>query len=326
MKKQIRNIGLALFLVALAVLLFWSKDRNEGEDRIHEAPSSGASEEATDQQPLSDAFPTSPDPIQALMRTPIEFYGLVLDQHGNPVPAAKVSGSVLDNMIKGTPVSATADASGKFMIKSKGRSLRMEVSKSGYYRVNQGEDLKSSSQGFDFGVDSGRGVHQPDESSPVIFQLRKEENPVALDTLRGQSKVPRDGSPILISLSKTSKVTLQISCRTMEDATQPPNAPYDWRCEVKIEGGSILETTEEHSFVAPEGEYASADVIDMPKSLAPKEWNSRAKKTYWLRFPDNTFGKISFMMIARGDHFAQIEGFRNPSPNDRNLEPKLDDR
>ncbi len=32
------------------------------------------------------------------------------------------------------------------------------------------------------------------------------------------------------------------------------------------------------------------------------------------------------MMIAGGDHFAVIQGFRNPTPEDRNLEPKLDER
>lgn len=138
--------------------------------------------------------------------------------------------------------------------------------------------------------------------------------------------MPRDGSLITVGLSKISTVALQISCRTIEDVTQPPNAPYDWCCEISVDGGGIQEVLDEHSFTAPEGGYASSADINMPKSLAPKEWNSRARKNYWLRFPDNTFGKISFMMNARGDHFAVIEGVRNPSPNDRNLESKLDDR
>lgn len=64
----------------------------------------------------------------------------------------------------------------------------------------------------------------------------------------------------------------------------------------------------------------------MTKTLGPKQWSRSARKNYWIRFSDHTFGKISFRMHAGGDHFAVIEGFRNPSPNDRNLEPKLDSR
>lgn len=64
----------------------------------------------------------------------------------------------------------------------------------------------------------------------------------------------------------------------------------------------------------------------MPKTLDRKLWNRRASKNFWLRFPDKTFGRISFLMIAGGDHFAVIQGFRNPTPEDRNLEPKLDER
>ena len=66
-----------------------------------------------------------------------------------------------------------------------------------------------------------------------------------------------------------------------------------------------------------------AAVIDMPKSLGAKKWHSEATRNYWLRFPDNTFARIEFRMIAGGDHFAVIGGYRNPSATVRNLEPKL---
>ena len=200
------------------------------------------------------------------------------------------------------------------------------VSKVGYYFVDKNELLKPSSQGFDFGLDNGRGVYQPNAASPVVFQLRKAGNPMPLDTLRGQSRIPRDGTPITIGLSKTSTVSFQISCLTKEDDSQAPNAPYDWRCEIQPKGGGIQEVLDEHSFLAPTDGYTQLAVIDMPKTLDRKLWNSRVNKIYWLRFPDNTFGKISFMMNARGDHFAVINGFRNPTPNDRSIEPNLDDQ
>jgi hypothetical protein len=262
--------------------------------------------------------------MQLLLQTPILFYGIVLDQHGQPIPEAKVSASVVDNVMRGTPVSTAADGNGKFTIQSKGASLHIEVSSIGYVRVERGGKLKPSSQGFDYGADVGRGIHSPAPASPVVFQLRKPQDPVSLERLSANPSVPRDGSPITVNLTKASKVKLRISCRTMEDETQPPNAPYDWRCEISVEGGGIQEAKDELAFEAPTDGYASSAIIDMPKMLDVKEWSSDAQKSYWLRFPDNTFGKIAFRMIAGGDHFAVIDGSRNPSPNDRNLEAKVE--
>ena len=84
-----------------------------------------------------------------------------------------MSASVLDNMIRGTPLSTTADATGKFIIQSKGRSLHVEVSSVGHNRVEREGKLKPSSQGFDYGADDGEGIHRADPASPVVFQLHK---------------------------------------------------------------------------------------------------------------------------------------------------------
>jgi hypothetical protein len=327
MKKRIKILGIVALLLALAAVLMRSNDRDEALNDHGETTSPPKSSGIPSASPPIAGGSTSPaDPLKALMQTPIEFYGLVLDQDGNPVPSAKVEASVLDNMIKGTPITTITGADGRFSIKSKGASLHILVSKSGYYYVDESGLLRPSSQGFDFGVDNGRGVYQPNAASPSVFHLRKAGNPVQLDILRGQSKVPRDGSPLAIGLSKTDNLALHVRCRTLEDATQPPNAPYDWHCEIILEGGGIQEAQDEHSFIAPSEGYAPLAVIDMPKTLDRKQWQSRANKNYWLHFSDNTFGRITFMMNARGDHFAEINGFRNPRPNDRNLEPKLESR
>lgn len=328
MKNRTKIIGLVALLIVLSAVLLWPTNKNEAlrNQGGQTNKTSNASSIQSVPPPTAGGAKPALNPLMALMQTPIEFYGVVLDQDWNPVPSAKVEASILDNMIKGTPITATTSADGRFTIKSKGASLHIMVSKSGYYHVDKNGVIRPSTQGFDFGVDNGRGGYQPNAISPVVFHLRKAGNPVQLDILRGQSKVPRDGSPITIGLSKTNNLDLHIRCRTLEDATQPPNAPYDWHCEITPEGGGIQEAKDEHSFIAPSDGYTHLALIDMPKTLDPKQWSSRGNKNYWLRFSDNTFGKISFMMIARGDHFTVINGFRNPSPNDRNLEPKLDAR
>jgi hypothetical protein len=327
MKNRNRIMGVAALLLVIAVVFLWPTDQEEAMRVDTNIPAQPKGSTAPSGLPPPVSTPTQPsNPLVALMQTPIEFYGIVLDHENNPVPSAKVEASVLDNMMKGTPITLTAGADGRFTIESKGSSLHIMVSKGGYYFVDKKGPLRPSSQGFDFGSDTGRGLYQSDAASPVVFHLRKAGNPIPLDALRGQSKVPRNGSPATIGLSKTSAAAFLIRCRTMEDDSQAPNAPYDWRCEIHTVGGGIQEVLDEPSFLAPPDGYTQVAVIDMPKSLDRKVWNSRVNKSYWLRFPDNTFGRISFMMNARGDHFAVINGFRNPTPNDRNLEPKLDAR
>jgi hypothetical protein len=327
MKNRNLIMGVVALLLVIAVVFLWPTDRGDAlRDDANSPTLSSVSNAPTGLPPIVSTSTPRANPLVALMQTPIEFYGVVLDHENNPVPSAKVEASVLDNMMKGTPITTTAGSDGRFTIKSKGASLHIMVSKNGYYFVDKNGVLRPSTQGFDFGVDDSPRAHKSAPNSPIIFHLRKVGNPVHLETLRGQSKVPRDGSPVTIGLSKTSAVAFQVSCRTNEDASQAPNAPYDWRCEIQPVGGGIQEVLDENSFLAPSGGYTQLAVIDMPKSLDRKVWNSRVNKSYWLRFQDNTFGKISFMMNARGDHFAVINGFRNPSPNDRNLEPKLDAR
>lgn len=307
-----------LLVFAVVVLVVWLR-------RTGVNPTKSDETSAKIAQPAVPSALPPPNPMQALMQTPIEFYGIVLDQEGKPVPAANVNASVLDNMIKGSPLSTTTDAGGKFTIQSQGMSLHIEVAKRGYYYVDRGSNLKPSSQGFYFTEGIGPTIHYSDSSAPAVFHLRKAGNPVPLERLVAQPKLPRDGTPVSVRLSKESDVALRIRCHTVE-GNGPPTARYDWKCEVDVEGGGIQEAVDEYEFTAPEVGYVASAVIDMPKSLDVKIWSSRAIKNYWLRFPDNTFAKIRFRMIAGGDHFAVIEGFRNSTPSTRNLEPKERER
>ena len=315
-----------LLVTVIAVILLWlmvGKNKpKEGVQFIQKAilPT------AVPPSPPPEPGPPPPNSMKAILQTPFQFYGIVLDQDGKPVVGAKVDAAALNVFTEGgTPTAATSDAAGKFSIQSHGASLHVNVSKSGYYQVDPGGNLKPSSQGFDFVEGMGRGIHRSDPASPDVFHLRKAGNPVTLERIETSSKVPRDGRPVSVRLSKSSDVSLRIRCRTVEDGKTPTD-PSEWRCEVDVVGGGIQDVTDETNFSAPQEGYTPLAVIDMPKSLGVKQWSRESTKRYWLHFPDNTFAKIEFRMIAAGDHFADIGGYRNPTANIRNLEPKLSNR
>jgi len=326
MKERSKIVSLLVLTFLASILFVWlaKRDSSPRERRDPNIQSQSAPNIPLTTPQTSEGGVPPPNPFQAMMQTSIEFYGIVLDQDGIPIPSAKISASVLDSW-KGSPISVTSANDGMFKILSTGTAIHIKVEKLGYHVVEKGGKLHPSTQGFDFGVEDSPRAYKPDPASPAIFNLRKSGN-VLLEQLRAQSTIPRDGTPVSISLSKTGKFSMSISCRTLEDNTQPPNAPYDWRCEVSVEGGGVQEMSDGFDLIAPENGYESAFVIDMPKSMDEKEWNSRADKRLWFQFPDRTYARISFMMNARGDHFAVVEGHRNPTPNDRNLETKLNDR
>ncbi len=165
------NRGIIFLLFLVASFLWWptNKDRalmNQDEQTTQSRKSPAISS----LPPLTDTTITPPsDPMQALMKTPINFYGIVLDQYGTPVPTAKVAVSVVDNMNKASPLNTISDGAGKFTVRSKGLSMRIEITKTGYYYVDPGGELKPSIQGFDFGADPGRGINKSDSSSPIFF-------------------------------------------------------------------------------------------------------------------------------------------------------------
>ena len=72
---------------------------------------------------------------QAEWRTPIEFYGEVVDENTNPVSGAKIDFDANDTSASGTSVFHTqSDANGLFSIKNiQGKILGVKVSKEGYY-------------------------------------------------------------------------------------------------------------------------------------------------------------------------------------------------
>ncbi|MGV3659494.1 MAG: carboxypeptidase-like regulatory domain-containing protein [Prosthecobacter sp.] len=300
------------------------------------------------------------DPVMEQLQTPFVFYGVVRDQHGQPVPGATVKGQAVNNAVKPGALSTTTDAEGKFTLQDRGVSLRVEISKEGYHHVEKRAPTEArakvetepqaasgtpqpSTQSFAFLPGVSRTVHTPDPAAPAVFHLRKAGQPVVLQHIEAQTKVPRDGSPVTVALTLAEPRTQAgspspaqdaaatnaapaahrfiIRCKT-EDPGADPGAPYDWRCEISVEGGTLREVPEKDgpSFTAPDAGYTATAVIDMPKS-GPQRWSKSASRAYWLHLADGTFAKINFRMIASGDHFAVISGLRNPNPADRNFEP-----
>ena len=102
---------------------------------------------------------------------PIDFYGVLLDQDGNPVPDANVP-YLIYRPLGISRYSCKTHADGRFEIhRGKGLMLDIEeISLKGYeYHENQNETR------FDYETDMTKR-HVPDKANPVVFRIRR-KNP-----------------------------------------------------------------------------------------------------------------------------------------------------
>lgn len=260
-------------------------------------------------------------------RTPIEFYGKVVDENTNAVSNAIVHFVWTDLSPTGNSEKNTiSDQDGLFSLSNTtGKNLIVQVSKEGYYPYQR------FGAAFNYAGENQNFI--PDAANPVIFRLKRKgvaEPLVHVQSPMGGPKgfrIDKDGTAIEISLKTGNAVPLgqgDLRVRSWTDNQgKVAGEKYDWKCQISVPNGGILQSTSELDFEAPLDGYSAVDVIDMPANLETG-WSSHESRNYFLKLANGNYARISFEMVAGGDHFFQLESFLNPSGS-RSLEfdPKI---
>jgi hypothetical protein len=249
-------------------------------------------------------------------RTPIEFYGKVVDENTNPVSNAQVHFVWTDLSMAGNSEKQTAsDVNGLFSLREvSGKHLMATVSKEGYYAY------QPFGVGFFYAGENQNFI--PDAANPVIFRLKKKGVAEPLIAFENDFLISKDGKPVDVDLIKgkptgVGQGGLRVECWT-DDQGKAPGLKYDWKCQISVPGGGIEQSTNQLDFKAPLDGYQASDEINMPASMA-NGWGRSAKRNYFLKLGDGNYARVSFEMIAGGGHFFHLASFLNPSGS-RNLE------
>lgn len=259
--------------------------------------------------------------IVQVYSAPIDFWGKVIDQHGEPVPMAAIHYSFADKYFKdGTKRTGVADDQGFFSLDDgKGAGVYVSVYKEGYYGTPQ------SAGSFGYGMPVGG--KPPSKDNPAIFILQKMGETEPLIKLEpGSVLLPKDGKPYQLSLrrerarlsSSQSSGDLQIELWSAYQPPPPYGGVYDWRCRISVPGGGLVERVGEFNFEAPAENYAQAFEFKMPATT--KRWQPSLKMEFFLRLADGCYARAKLDIITGGDHFIDIESYLNPTPGHRNLE------
>lgn len=342
MRKRI--IIPCVILLAICFLLVWSTNQHKVEPSNTPATvaSNSAAQQIQNKAINSQSFPIATNSLRVAAatnapargrqpltpeeiyheydpwRTPINFYGRVIDLSSGPVAGANISFGWTDlSPPQGhSQATTTSDANGLFALEGKtGLHLSVSVNKEGYY------SSKSNLDSFFYAEHNGNNF-VPDAGNPVIFLLRKKGTGENLIGVKQNYRVARDGTPLGIDLT-TGKTTgssgdFVVQCWT-DDQGKASGQKYDWHCVVTIPGGGVVPTDEEFPFQAPENGYVPTNGIAMPADRP--DWTSDVDLKFYYRLADGRYGRMTFSMIAGGQHFCMIDSVLNPSGS-RNLEPQ----
>ncbi|MDR3402237.1 MAG: carboxypeptidase-like regulatory domain-containing protein [Chthoniobacter sp.] len=259
--------------------------------------------------------------VEAIFNAPINFWGKVIDQFGDPIEGAKIKYGAIDKFwANGSSYDGQSDAAGYFSITGiQGAGLTVGVNKEGYDGV-KGKSYQAF--GYGMGPDSSRAA-PPTKVNPAIFVLRKKKDAEALFVIDCDVRVPRNGTPVEVSLRTGKPVAagdgdLKIECWTMEQS-KDAKGHYDWRCRFSVPGGGLAVRREaDSSFEAPENGYEESIEINMPQTS--EAWRSDRDGQYWFKLRDGTFGRGRLRISTDVEHFVSITSYLNPNPNSRNLE------
>ena len=293
----------------------------------NESPTPAAVSQAPPPQKPPPAFPFDMQEKGFIMafKTPIRFYGKVIDQHGVPIPAADVRMAAVDKPWGRPSVyERKTDNDGLFSIEGiAGLDLSVEVTKPGFRVFSAADNRVTSSGIFNYGL---AHPHQPDKAAPILFVLHKPGTIEPLVKIGEKNlRMARDGTPLSIAVDEQGVHQVVLRCWNQELQRPAGQRQYDWKLEVSVPNGGLLARKDAFAFEAPQDGYAPSDTIDMPASLG-NQWRSFAERSYFIRFGDGTFARTKLEMHPGGDHFVAWESFYNPKAGSPNLESPAADQ
>ena len=220
-----------------------------------------------------------------MWRTPILFYGRVLDEKGMPVSGAKIlySANTVDFTLtfEGHIEAAVySDTQGQFKISGfKSRCIGFQLSHPDYYESGKNRTLASYA--------GDRDPNIPDTPEKAwVFRMYKKRNPAKLVNSSGGGHGRMDGIPLSINLGKHGQI------RTEGMWSKPQvwdGKPFDWEVRLSIPNGEIQECTDEVTFEAPTEGYKPEFKVTMSKDDKP--WTTELTRSFYIK-SGNMFGRI----------------------------------
>jgi hypothetical protein len=272
-------------------------------------PSPAVSADVHTNAPIANAATTASTPKPALGSkeegmlgvlstyndVPIDFYGKLEDQGGNPVAGAEIKGSimVINGQRQGTDhFSTTSDANGLFEFHGRGENIGMMPRKEGYALAST-ETLFKYSRMEDH-------PYVSDANNPTVIKMWKLRGAEPLLKIRQNYKLHYNAEPIYFDLIAGTivpsggdiKMTVSRSPGLMSGRIR-----LDWSVQVEAVNGGLMDSDgqEAVTYTAPDSGYQPSDVFIFSTN-APNKWFG-------------AFNQGLFLMSRNGQVYSKLNLF-----------------
>jgi hypothetical protein len=247
---------------------------------------------------------------------PQEMYGRVIDQYGQPVAGAAVTGTVMFqagwNASREEPHAAQTDGNGEFQFTGlHGWKLAVAPSKPGY---ELGRNITAM-------LLPASGKTSP--SDRAIFTMWKLKGPEPMTHANIHAYIPCDGTITrydLLTGKRSAQGDLVVSL-TRKPVNIDRGKPFDWSVTLEVPGGGLQEITDLYPNEAPQNGYGKESTthfsLDMPK------WEAAWRQSFYFQ---GRGGQVHGRMVVTiqaefqpPPTFFSAEIYANPSGS-RNLE------
>ncbi len=247
-------------------------------------------------------------------KMPIDFYGKVIDQFGEPVAGAKVT--LIWSAMGGTQGKEVFTRNdGKFeLTDAKGKGVSVEILKDGYLRT------KASYGSFEYAAFFEDNFHVPDRGKPVIFRLQKLTAAEPMYKFSTTGRVLLDGTPLMLNVATGKTGTGDLSFSIQLGTGRGAGGP-DYTLTVQGNGGAALVlSSDEFLFSAPESGYQN--VLTLKQVATDPNYRDAQKLRFYVKTSAAKYAAVQVEIDIRektqnAGFFAIV--YYNPSGS-RNLE------
>ncbi|HEX3626947.1 MAG TPA: hypothetical protein VH280_16175 [Verrucomicrobiae bacterium] len=247
-----------------------------------------------------------------LWHSPLLFYGKVVDESNQPIAGVTISysGNGVDESLtkeirnQGTVLT---DQQGIFQISGLyGIGLMFQLSHPEYYAY------PDNSTGFDVRSPYQDGSTGNSMANARIFRMHHKGRPTTLIYWSGGFHAANDGTPASYPLRgrKRADILGQLQIKGWAGLRSDPNN-YDWKIQLTLPNGGIIESTNDFDFVAPESRYANTLSFQV-------SGNESLSKTFFFQLPAG-YIRFKLLVVMNKDMFVSGDYYFNPDGS-RNLE------
>ena len=266
--------------------------------------------------------------LLAAYKTPISFYGKVLDESTNVVAGANVRFRVATdpndeggahNTATGTEYHTMSDSNGLFSLTGVfGGTLTVVVSKDGFHSTDR------SGRMFHYFDHEGILGSRPTQMEPAIFVLKRKQGAEPMISRRfRRTSVVADGTPAGVNFpagdpSQAEVPDFYIQLWKNASSTNA-QGQYDWSYKFSIPGGGLTDRKDAYEFQAPSDGYR--EVIEGAMVAGGDNWHTTIQRNFFGKLRNGCHVRFQVSLTTWGKGSFAIDAFfMNPAPGSRNLE------